>query len=48
VYSEKTEPLVRFFRDRGVLGEVDGVGEVSQIAGRIDEALRVLLERGKA
>lgn len=48
VYAEKTEPLVRFFRERDVLGEVDGVGEVSEIAGRIDRALQELQSRGAA
>lgn len=46
IYREKTEPLVRFFRDRGLLAEVDGVGEISEIAGRIDQALRVFRSQG--
>jgi adenylate kinase len=48
VYHEKTEPLVKFFRDRGLLAEVQGVGEISEIAGRIDQALGALKSRGAA
>jgi adenylate kinase len=39
VYREKTEPLIAFYRKRGVLADVDGVGSVDQIAGRLDSAL---------
>lgn len=39
VYHQKTEPLVGFYRDRGLLLELDGMGDVSEIADRIDEAL---------
>jgi adenylate kinase len=46
VYHEKTEPLVQFFRDRGLLGEVRGVGEISEIAGRIDQVFGVLRSQG--
>jgi adenylate kinase len=48
VYHEKTEPLVQFFRDRGLLTEVRGVGEISEIAGRIDQALGVPRSQGAA
>ena len=41
VYREKTEPLVGFYRKRDLLADVDGVGPVSEIAQRIDEALVV-------
>ena len=40
VYREKTEPLVGFYRDRGLLAEIDGVGSVEEVAGRVDEAVR--------
>ncbi len=43
VYHQKTESLVRFYRDRRLLADVDGMGEVSEIADRID---RVLAPRG--
>jgi len=39
VYREKTEPLVGFYRDRDLLAEIDGVGSVSEVAGRVDEAV---------
>jgi adenylate kinase len=39
VYGEKTAPLVEHYRARGILSDVDGSGEISQISGRIDRAL---------
>jgi adenylate kinase len=39
VYREKTAPLVDYYRVRGILSDVDGSGEISQISGRIDRAL---------
>ena len=39
VYREQTEPLVAYYRERGILREVDGMGEVEDVAGRIREAL---------
>ena len=39
VYRQKTEPLIDFYRKRGLLVDVDGVGGVPEIAGRIGEAL---------
>ena len=39
VYREKTEPLVGFYRDRDLLVEIDGVGSVEEVAGRVDEAV---------
>jgi adenylate kinase len=44
VYHEKSEPLVEFYRGRGLLTDVDGVGDVAQITERIGNAL----ERGRA
>jgi len=41
VYREKTEPLIGFYRDRGLLVEVNGVGEVREVAERIDRVLPV-------
>ena len=46
VYREKTEPLAGFYRDRGMLANVDGVGEVEQVAARIDEALASVRRTG--
>jgi adenylate kinase len=39
VYREKTAPLIGFYRNRGLLVDVDGVGEVGEIERRITEAL---------
>ncbi len=39
VYAEQTAPLVDVYRDRGVLVEVDGMGEVDEVSGRIRSAL---------
>jgi len=48
VYHEKTEPLMQFFRDRGLLAEVPGVGEISEISDRIDRALAATRSQGAA
>jgi adenylate kinase len=42
VYVEQTEPLIEVYRDRGILVEVDGMGEVDQVTKRIFEALDVV------
>src|SRR5919107_6340563 len=41
VYAEQTEPLIGVYRDRGILVEVDGVGEVADVTSRIFDALDV-------
>jgi adenylate kinase len=51
-YKDKTEPLIAYYRGRGVLREVDGLGEIEEVARRIAQALdgteRVrALDRGK-
>lgn len=38
-YEEKTAPLVAYYRGRGVLEEVDGLGSVEDVARRIEQAL---------
>lgn len=43
VYLRETSPLIEVYRDRGLLIEVDGLGGVDEIAGRIRSALA---ERG--
>lgn len=48
VYREKTEPLIGFYRDRGLLAEVNGVGEVREVAEWIDGALPVASGPGRA
>lgn len=39
VYEKQTAPLVRYYRERGLLRTIDGVGEVDQIRARVIEAL---------
>jgi adenylate kinase len=39
VYHEKSEPLIEFYRRRGLLTEVDGIGTVPEITDRIGNAL---------
>ena len=39
VYSEQTEPLIGVYRERGILIEVDGMGEVDDVTARIFAAL---------
>jgi len=38
-YREKTEPLIASYRGRGVLREVNGLGEIEEVARRIAQAL---------
>ena len=40
VYRAETAPLVDYYRKRGVLRNIDGVGSVDEIAARIDAALQ--------
>ncbi len=39
VYREQTAPLVAYYRERGLLAEIAGVGGVDEIEKRIEEAL---------
>jgi adenylate kinase len=39
VYAEQTEPLIDVYRGRGLLVEVDGMGEVDEVTARIIGAL---------
>jgi len=39
VYLEQTEPLIGVYRERGLLVEVDGMGEVDEVTARIFAAL---------
>jgi len=38
VYREKTEPLIGFYRQRGLLADVNGVGEIPEVSERIHRA----------
>jgi adenylate kinase len=39
VYRAQTEPLVAYYRERGVLAEVDGTGGIDEVEKRVEEAL---------
>jgi adenylate kinase len=39
VYEENTRPLLDFYRQRGILAEVDGTGTVDEVTGRIRAVL---------
>ena len=39
VYDQETAALVPIYRERGLLREVDGIGDIAEIADRIDAAL---------
>jgi adenylate kinase len=39
VYNEQTAPLIEVYADRGLLVEVDGMGAVDEVSGRILAAL---------
>jgi adenylate kinase len=42
IYAEQTEPLIDVYRQRGILVEVDGMGEVDEVTRRIFDALDVV------
>ncbi len=42
VYAEQTEPLLEVYRERDLLVEVDGMGEVDEVTERIHAALSSL------
>jgi adenylate kinase len=44
LYTEQTEPLIGVYRDRGILIEVDGMGEVEDVTRRIFDALDDIAE----
>jgi adenylate kinase len=39
VYARETTPLIEVYRDRGLLIEVDGLGDIDDVSDRIAEAL---------
>ncbi|WP_134738168.1 adenylate kinase [Nocardioides sp. 503] len=41
LYVEQTEPLIEVYRARGILIELDGMGEVDEVTQRIFDALDV-------
>jgi len=42
VYAEQTEPLIGVYRQRGIVHEIDGMGEVDGVTKRIFDALDVV------
>jgi len=44
VYDTQTAPLVNYYRGRGLLREIDGVGEIEQIRARVIAALGALVQ----
>ena len=44
VYTEQTEPLIEVYRGRGLLHEVDGIGEVDEVSNRILDSLAQVQE----
>jgi adenylate kinase len=42
VYAEQTEPLIEVYRRRGIVHEIDGMGEVGEVTQRIFDALDVV------
>lgn len=43
VYSEKTEPIINYCRDRGLYQPVDGMGSIEDIFGRLAGHMRKLM-----
>jgi adenylate kinase len=44
IYTEQTEPLIEVYRGRGLLHEVDGIGEVDEVSNRILDSLAQVQE----
>ena len=44
VYHDQTAPLIDVYRDRGLMIEVDGMGEVDEVSQRIFDALDKVTE----
>jgi adenylate kinase len=42
IYQAETQPLIAVYEERGLVQEIDGVGEVDEVTKRIFEALDVL------
>jgi adenylate kinase len=42
LYLEETEPLIAVYKERGLVHEVDGMGEVEEVTKRIFDALDVV------
>jgi len=44
VYVEQTQPLIEVYKERGLVHEVDGLGEVDDVTKRIFDALNLIKE----
>ena len=44
VYLEQTEPLIEVYKSRGIVYEIDGLGEVDEVTERIFTALDIIDE----
>jgi adenylate kinase len=44
IYQEETQPLIAVYRQRGLVQEIDGMGDVDAVTKRIFEALDVIPE----
>jgi adenylate kinase len=42
VYDQETAPLAALYRERGLLHQVDGMGEMDEVAQRLQAVLRIL------
>lgn len=45
VYNQQTAPLIAVYAERGMLVEVDGMGTVDEVSGRIFTALEAVRQR---
>jgi adenylate kinase len=48
VYHEKTEPLVNYYRGKGLLVPIDAVGGIDEVARRIERGLLAKTRQGAA
>ena len=46
VYADQTAPLLEVYRSRGLLVEVNGLGDIDEVSDRVFTALDALGERG--
>lgn len=44
LYTEETEPLITVYKERGLVHEIDGMGEVEDVTRRIFAALQTIPE----
>ena len=44
VYLEQTEPLIEVYKARGIVHEIDGLGDVDEVTQRIFAALDIIDE----